>query len=387
MRTNVLSAIIIATTAMFPVLAKAQNGLPDIGIQGNLALGIVKAIGEQKIVVETKDGTIDSVFVSTTAFKRLPPDNLSLKAATESSLAELSVGDRVLVTGKVSEDRKTILTTAVYLVKGSDLAAQQAKQRAEWQRRGINGRVKTVNAETGEITVEMRGIMGAATTLTVTPREGAKVLRYSPDSVRYSDALTSSVDEISPEDMIQALGDRSEDGTAFSAEEIITGAFMTVAGTVQSVDAEKNEVVIKDLKDDEEIVIAIRSTSLLKRFPEEAAQRLAGLQAMMASGARPPGGGGQRPAGGEGQPGGGMRGDINDMLNRFPTITAADLKAGDVIAVSSPKGKDPKRLSAIKLLAGVEPFITLAQMSAGGQRGGRGISGGLNIPGLDSVEF
>lgn len=377
----------ITATVLSSVTANAQNGLPDIGIQGNLALGIVKAIGEQKIVVETKDGTIDSVLVSTTAFKRLPPDNLSLKAATESSLAELSVGDRVLVTGKVSEDRKTIITTALYLVKGSDLAAQQAKQRAEWQRRGINGRVKAVNVESGEITVEMRGIMGAATTLNVTAKQGAKVLRYSPDSVRYSDAISSSIDEISPEDMIQALGDRGEDGTTFSAEEIITGAFLTVAGTVQSVDAEKNEVVIKDLKDDEEIVIAIRSTSLLKRFPEEAAQRLAGLQAMMASGARPPGGGGQRPVGGEGQAGGGMRGDINDMLNRFPTITAADLKAGDVIAVSSPKGKDPKRLSAIKLLAGVEPFITLAQMSAGGQRGGRGISGGLNIPGLDSVEF
>ena len=82
-----------------------------------------------------------------------------------------------------------------------------------------------------------------------------------------------------------------------------------------------------------------------------------------------------------------MRGDINDMLNRFPGITVGDLKEGDMIAVSSPKGKDPKRMTAIKLLAGVEPFITMAQMAAGPRRGGQGVSGGLNIPGLDSVEF
>lgn len=388
----------IATVFLFSFSISAQNGLPDIGIQGNLALGVVKSKGAEKIVVETKDGTIDSVLVSTTKFKRLPPDNLSLPAAADSSLDELSVGDRVLVTGKVSEDKKTIITTGVYLVKGSELAEQQAKQRAEWQRRGINGRVSAVDAATGEITVETRNLTGAANTLKVTAKPDAKVLRYSPESPRYSDAIESSIGEIKPDDMVQALGDRGPDGTTFAADEIISGAFQTVAGTVKSVDAARNEVVISDLKTKDDITIVVRQTSLLKRFPEEIAQRMAQFQTMRASGAAPPAGGGQaRPPGGAqgqrprpggpGGPGGGMRGDINDMLNRFPTITVGDLKEGDMVAVSSPKGEDPGRLVAIKLLAGVEPFVMMAQASAGGQRGGRGVSGGLNIPGLDSVEF
>jgi len=71
------------------------------------------------------------------------------------------------------------------------------------------------------------------------------------------------------------------------------------------------------------------------------------------------------------------------MLDRFPSITPADLKAGDMIAVSSTRSGNLDRINAIKLLAGVEPFIRAAQASgaaAGGQRGGQG---DFNIPGLE----
>ena len=43
--------------------------------------------------------------------------------------------------------------------------------------------------------------------------------------------------------------------------------------------------------------------------------------------------------------GGGM--NIQDMLERLPTIAIADVKAGDTIIVSSTKGADPARLTAI----------------------------------------
>ena len=64
-----------------------------------------------------------------------------------------------------------------------------------------------------------------------------------------------------------------------------------------------------------------------------------------------------RPAGGgQGGPGGGPRGGIDEMLERFPTITAADLKVGEMIAISSSKTASLDRITAIKLLAGVEPY-------------------------------
>ena len=130
------------------------------------------------------------------------------------------------------------------------------------------------------------------------------------------------------------------------------------------------------------------------------AQRMAQMQAMQASGVQP-GQGAMRPpqqAGQSGaQPGqnrmgqgGGMRGgSIDDMLDRFPNITIADLKVGEMIAVSSTKNAAMDNVTAIKLLSGVEPFLKSAQASAGGgRRGGQaGQDAGFSIPGLDGAGF
>ncbi len=406
------------------VVAFGQGGLPDLGIQRekNLAVGVVKSIGEKGLVLETKDGMLDVAILSQTGFKRLPPDQLSLKAATESSFKDISVGDRILVTGKISADSKNIITKTVYLVKNTDLKAIAEKERKEWTTRGISGRVKGIDVATKEITVETRAITGTVTTIKVTPKDDVKYLRYAPTSVKYKDAIESDISAVKVGDMMRALGDRSEDRSSFKAEQILTGAFVTVSGTVKSIDVEKNQVTITDLKTKKDVIIAVNSSSLLKKFPVETAQRLARMQMMIrmrAAGIAPPNSGrtegdaaqnngtgkkpatdgkkpegdsseaGRRPGRGAGR-GGGMRGggDINEMINRFPTITVADLKVGDMIAASSPKGTDPGNLTAIKLLAGVEPFLTMPQIPAG--RGGArntSVGGSLTIPGLDGADF
>jgi hypothetical protein len=184
-----------------------------------------------------------------------------------------------------------------------------------------------------------------------------------------------------------------------AAEEVISGAFQTIAGTVKSVDVAKNEVVITNTQTKKDVTIDLGLASVLKKFPEEMANRMAQMQNRAAGGGAavaqraartgdaPAGGAdGGRPAGaGPGRAGFGGRGGIDEMLERFPNITAADLKAGDVIAVSSTKTQNPDRITAIKLLAGVEPFLRAAQASNGGQRGGRRAEtdGGFTIPGLD----
>ena len=87
---------------------------------------------------------------------------------------------------------------------------------------------------------------------------------------------------------------------------------------------------------------------------------------------------------------GGARGGIDDMFERLPAITVADLKPGDVIAVSSSKNGSETHVTAIKILAGVGPFIAAAQAQAARQ-GGRGGRGGgqdaFTIPGLDGFDF
>ena len=369
-------------------------------VKPSVITGEVASVSDTKIVVNAASGPIEALIAATTAFKRVAPDNPSPSAATPSSISELGVGDKVMVTGIMAADGKSLPARAVYLMTKSDLSQKKAKDTEAWRTRGIAGKVATVNAQTGQITVDIRNLMGS-TSVTVTPKANAKFIRYAPDSERFDEAKPSSLAEIKPGDMLRALGDKSADGTALSAETVLTGAFQTVAGTVVSVDVEKNEVVVNNLQTKKPVTISLATATTLKRFPAEMAERMAAMQGGGAGGGvqmvRPVGAATTQPAGGGTTTvvsGNGPRpmgarpagGGIDEMLERFPTIKAADLKVGDMIAVSSTKTDSADRIRAIKLLAGVEPFIKMAQMSqqAGGARpGGRGVD--FNIPGLDGV--
>lgn len=366
---------------------------PETGVKPSVVPGDVVSISDGKIVVNSKTGQVDIMLSAKTEFKRVSAENPSLKSATPSALSDIAVGDKLMVTGILAADGKSIPARAVYLMTKAEIAQKNAKETAEWRTRGITGKVVSANAQTNQITVEVRGMAGATTNVTLTPKNQAKFLRYAPDSVRFSEAKDSSIGEINPGDMLRALGDKSSDGASFAAEQILTGAFQTIAGTVKSVDAEKNEIVINELQTKKDVTVMLGGTSVLKRFPAEMAERMAGMQMAGAGGARPVGQpGAAAPAGqgqaGAGRPGfGGQRpgaGGIDDMMDRFPDIKAADLKAGDMIALSSTKNGNMDRIKAIKLVAGVEPFLRMAQAAAGGgRRGGGEVQ--FNIPGLDSI--
>jgi len=396
-----ISVLAVLAIAVFSLAAQTTSMKPSV------VTGDVTSVDGSKIVLMTKDGSLDVTLSDKTVYKRVPPENPDPKAAVASSLSDIGVGDKLLVTGIFPEDKKTLPARSVYLMTKSDIAQKNTKESERWATKGISGRVASVDQITKQIKVEVRGLANT-TTVVLTPKDGAKFLRYAPNSVKFSEAVNSNLNEIQAGDMLRALGDRSPDGASFTAEEVVTGAFRTVAGTVKTVDVAKNEVVIADFQSKKDITVELGSASVLKKFPEEMAQRMAAFQS--GGGARPGGAGGpgatpaapagsgaQRPqqgagtgnpgrpgAGGGGGRGFGGRRGIDEMLEGFPTISAADLKAGDVIAVSSSKNNTPERITAIKLLAGVGPFLQAAQAQAaagGGQRGRGGLS--LDIPGLD----
>ena len=85
-------------------------------------------------------------------------------------------------------------------------------------------------------------------------------------------------------------------------------------------------------------------------------------------------------------------GNIADLLERLPTISINEVKVGDMIIMSSLTGADPTQFTAISLVTGVEPLLTMIaarQQSGGGQ--GRpqavdlnssfgGMFGGIGVP-------
>lgn len=385
--------------ALFVVLGVANLWAQsaDIGIKATLAAGEVTSVVAGKIVLQTKDGAIEVVLSDKTEYKRIPPENPILPAAVASKFDEIGVGDKLLVTGKVSDDKKTIPAKAVYLLTKSDIAQKQTKEREEWKTRGISGQIKTINPQTKEITVSVRSVVGSKDVL-VSPKDNAKFLRYAPDSVDYNEAGASSFSDIKVGDSLRALGDKNADGSTLSAEKLVSGTFQTVAGTITAIDTAKNEITINNIQTKKDVTIAVGKNSVLKQFPAEMAQRMAQFQMAQASGIQPGGQGGTRPPQGN-QPGGGQGGgvgsrgggggSIDDMLERFPNISVADLKVGEMIAASSTKGANTERITAIKLLSGVEPFLKTPQNSqAGNRRNGQGgQDSGFSIPGLEGAGF
>lgn len=398
--------IVLFGSASFTVQAQNPTVNPaspattvDSGIKANLALGEVTAINstDNKISLQTKDGGIDVVIASTSVFKKVPPENPKLSAATNSSISDIGVGDRILVTGLVASDKKSIPAKTVYLMSKADITKKNISEQEAWKTRGVSGRVISVNPTTEELTVAMRGLAGEQN-IVIKPKGKVNYRRYAPDSVKFDDAKTSSFSEIKTGDQIRALGDRSADNTSFQAERVVSGSFKMVGGTITAIDTVKNEITVKELQTNKPVTIVVNNSSTLRTFPVEMATMM--VLRMQSGGIQPPQGGqggnvmirppqGSQPTGqmqttGGVTRGGGMRdgrGDFDDLLERLPKISLTDLKVGDAIGVSSSSTGDTNRYTAIKLVSGVEPFFKAPQTTTGG--GQPSNQPQINIPGLN----
>jgi hypothetical protein len=246
--------------------ASAQTA--ETGARPSVVMGDVTAMSAGKIALQTKDGTVDVALTEKTEFKRVTPENPNLRSAVAAALSDIGVGDKLVVSGVLAADKKSLPARTVFLMTKSDIAQKQAKESDQWRTRGVAGKVVSVNPQNNQITIEVRGLANT-TSVVLTPKESAKFRRYAPNSVKYSEAKTSSVGEIKAGDMLRALGDKSADGAAFAAEEVLTGAFQTVAGTVKTINAAKGEVVISDFQTKKDITISVGAASTLKNFPKK----------------------------------------------------------------------------------------------------------------------
>lgn len=372
--------------ALFGSFASGVSAQTDAAIKPDLVPGDVTAVSAEKLVLQTANGPLDALLSDKTVYKRVPPEDP--KKPVPSSFAEIGVGDKVVVSGVYASDKKSIPVRTVYLMTKSDISQKQNKELAEWKTRGIKGRVTLVNQQTKEITITTPGLMGAKT-IVLTPKDNAEFLRFSQESARFEEAKKSSLVEIAAGDTIEALGDKSEDGATFKAEKILTGAFQLTVGTVTAINVEKGEITLNNIQTKKDVTIVVgKNLLLMKQFPAEAAQRMAMAQAMAANGGtmRPPQGNQTAQQNPNQTQGGGGRGSFDDMLERFPNIKITDLKVGEMIAVSNLKTADQARVTAIKLVSGIEPLIKAQQqmMAAGASRqGSGGANSSFTIPGLD----
>jgi Domain of unknown function (DUF5666) len=326
--------------------------------------GTVKAIDSSSITVVTAAGAQVSVPVASDAtVLQLAPGQTKLSDGQPAKLTDIAVGDKVMV-GKPGD---TDTASRVIVIKSGDIAARNAAEQADWQKRGTSGLIKSVDGTSFTVTAGSKTVKVDTTPKTV-------FRRYASDSVKFQDSTAGTFDQIHAGDQLSVRGDKSADGANITAEEAVTGTFANLSGVLTAVNPAAGTVSFKDLASKKQVTVKLTANSDVRNLPAQAAAMFAQRSNPSAAGGGAAGGGapggGGAPAGGgygggQGRPGGaggagggsaraGM--DLSRMLARLPTGTVADLKPGNAVMIVASPGADS--YTAITLLSGVEALLT-----------------------------
>lgn len=345
-------------------------------------VGTITSISGDTLTVKTDAGEEHKVQVpDSAALKRIAPGQKDLSTAETIKLTDLATGDRVLVKLDPDATGATPQAQQVVAVKQTDIAQKQQQDMAEWQRNGVGGLVKSVDAASGVVLLTT-GAGPTAKTVTVHIEKSTVLKRYPPNSVRFADAQPAPLDAVKAGDQFRARGRKNADGTEITATEAVSGSFRNISGTISTIDTANSTVTLKDLVTKKSVTVKVTPDAEMRRLPEMMARMIAarlkgtapenggGPPTMparpQAAPPMPPPGGGMPPQGGPGgtgASGAGRRGggDMEQVLERAPAIKLADLQKGEALMMVSTEGAGD--VTAIKVLAGVEPLLESPEAS------------------------
>lgn len=316
------------------------------GIQSGV-LGDVTAIdvAARQITIKLDAGRILQVMLDeNTLYRRVAAGAQSMANAARITLSDLSIGDRVYVQGKVEPGQTSVQTRQLIVMPKDTIAEKRERDSADWRTRGIVGVIVATNPEKKEVTLR-RGPAGASETI-ILAVDKAQLHRYSPDSARFSDAKPSAFEELKVGDVLRARGERSAADSRFITDELIAGSFQTIGGTVTEINPNNGELKINDIQTRKPLTVVVNKDSVLRRMKAEDAIQFAPKKP------------GDKAPGAEGR-----NADFQQVLERQPPLSIAELKTGDMILISSSKGGDPARLTAITLVAGMDVVLKQFQVA------------------------
>jgi hypothetical protein len=393
--------VILISAIISPVFgaARAQAQQPDQQNAIQKQVGAIKSIVGSVVTITTDSGATATVNVQpATKIVRVEPGQTDLKSAVPMDFKDLQIGDRIFVRWKASDTAQPVNAIGIIAMKRADVDAKQQHERDDWQKRSVGGPVTAVDHAAKSISISVTAAGGKkSVAVNTTPKTVFR--RYAPDSVKFDDAKPSSLDQVKPGDQLRALGTRSADGSTVDAEEIVTGSFRNIAGTINSIDAAANSIIVMDLITKKPVMVKVSDQTQLRKLAPEVAQRIAFRLKGAAAGptqangastapsspapsgsASPdsssPGqnarqgdaqqGGGQRSgagassAGGANGRSGGGPADLQQILNRMPAASLSDFHKGDAVMAVSTEGTNSGGVTAITLVGGVETILEAA---------------------------
>jgi hypothetical protein len=317
---------VLALLASTSVLtAQTTAPAPDPAITSLSVTGVVTDLktDNRQVIVKTAAGNEVTVTLSDrTTFMRIPPGEKTKDKFVPITATDFGPGDSVFVRGRMSADLKSMPALEFYVMSKTDIAQKRERERDEWTKRGVAGTVSSLNAEKNEISLDTRTPEGPKP-IVIAAGAQTQFRRYAPDSVRFSDAKPSTFAELKVGDQLRALGTKSADGTRFTPEEIVAGSFQTIGGAITEINVEKHEIKINDIQSKQAVTVVVTKDSSMRKFTGT--------------------------------------GDLQEVFDQLPTFTLQELKPGDSILISSTKGADPVRMTAIAIVSGVESLLQKAQ--------------------------
>src|SRR5258708_5139979 len=383
-----VSLVGVHSTPARPMQAQAATQQSAQTPAGARPVGTIKSISGNIIVLSTEAGSDVSVQVQdATKLVRIAPGQTDLKDATPVQLADIQPGDRILVRGKLANDRTFVVAASIIAMKKADIAEKQSREREEWQKHGLGGLVNSVEraSVTNRIGLPCKG---EKKSVAVKVSKDTMLRRYSLDSVKFDDAKPAPLDQVKPGDQLRARGTRSPDGTEFTAVEIVSGTFRNISGTISAIDTSASTITVQDLVAKKTFTVRITPESQLRKLPLPVAQRIAARlkgastdapsSATSANGSGSPASAEQSPklntppargstsggSDGTGRSGGGGIADLQQMISRMPAAALADLQKGDAVMIVATEGGASGPSTVITLLGGVEPILEASPKSS-----------------------
>lgn len=405
-----MAVLLSLTTVLGGIETQAQTQTP--APPASTLLGQVENVeaATRTLKMKTADGSLVNVTLAEKGtVVKVAPGETSLQNAAPIAFETIAAGDRLMVRGGARSGETLTGALRIVVMAQTDLAARDAEHQRAWRERGIAGTVTGVDAAKGEFTMNISGApqapagaaapsaSPAATPEVAVDATKATLHRYADTSIKFADAKPATIKDVAVGDQARLLGKRSEDGARITAERIVFGSFRTMALAIEKVDAATGTLSVKDLETNKKFTISVVSGGTIRKIPAEMATMFAMMSGGGGGGGRPgmdgqggrPGmgsgmGQGRPPAGGGGgRPGsGGGRGRMDDMVDRMPAITLAELKKDDWVGAVVGKVDAAGKAVAFNMLAGIEVFAARANRGGGvdvGMPAGL-LDGGMGVP-------
>src|SRR5437016_7715352 len=135
-----------------------SNGVRGFQQKVESVVGAVADIDKSSRRATIKTDTGETITVKTddnSVCLRIPAGEKTLSKAVSIQFADITIGDRILAHGTKTD--QGLLAQRIVVMPAAEVARKREHDLAEWKQRGVGGIVRELNAQTAEITLELRG--------------------------------------------------------------------------------------------------------------------------------------------------------------------------------------------------------------------------------------